>query len=299
MAEERVRLANELSASEVVYSNVSKNQYGSKQIFLNYTTANEKLWIQTPKMFLPFGLSTPRDQKESDEDSKKSYYVEPQFEKEDSGKLGMLHKFFQDLDEKVIEDARKNCQPWLGKAKLSREVADELYTPMLKRYKDPKTHEFTGKYPDRVKFKILPNATKVYDENQNEVDFRTALSNGCRVICVVRPNKIYFSNGKFGVSWYVFQMQVFAPDRITGYSILPEESEDDDDVVGETTTESTPTVETANETTETTKESAPETTEEQNSDEEPETTEQQNSDEETETPAEKPKRRGRPKKSDK
>ena len=225
MTEERIRLANELSASEVVYTDIKKNSYGSNQIFVNYGPNAEKLWVQTPKMHIQFGLSTPMNQKEGQE----SYYLEPQFDREPTPKQHQLQKFFDDLDKKMLADGLKNAKEWFPKIKKpSKAVIEAKYYSMLKRYRDKETGEFTGKYPDRIKFKILPGKTKVYDQNRQQVDFREAIVPGCKVIAVVCPNKIYFTSSNYGMSWYVFQIQVFPPDRLDGFCILPEEVEVED-----------------------------------------------------------------------
>ena len=63
-----------------------------------------------------------------------------------------------DREQKIKEDARTNCKEWLGKAIMSEEVIDALWSPMLKYPKNPYTDE-----PDTSRAPTLRVTLEYYD----------------------------------------------------------------------------------------------------------------------------------------
>ncbi len=120
------------------------------------------------------------------------------------------------MESKIKEDAVKNCKDWMNKAKMSSEVVDALFTPMVKYGKDPNTGE-----PDRNKNPTLNLKIPVWDgkfnidlydlegeplypndKGLNPVDL---VPKGSNVLTIIQCGGIWFINGKFGVSWKLTQ----------------------------------------------------------------------------------------------
>src|SRR5690606_3016613 len=99
------------------------------------------------------------------------------------------------------------------------------YTPMLSRYKDKTSLEYTGEFPDKVKLKMPffndEFSVEVYDENTNRVGVDYITPN-CEIIAVIKSSSVWISSDKFGVSLSAGVLQVFPPSKLTGYSFLPD-----------------------------------------------------------------------------
>merc|ERR1712054_182369 len=60
----------------------------------------------------------------------------------------------KDFESKIKDDAIKNSKDWFNKAKMSSEVVDAVWTPMLKYPKDPTTKEFDFDRPPTLRIKL-------------------------------------------------------------------------------------------------------------------------------------------------
>jgi hypothetical protein len=129
--------------------------------------------------------------------------------------LDVMVKF----ENKIKKDARTYSRDWLGKASISEDVIDALFTPILKFGKDQATGEpdktrsptlkvklpvWNGEYKfelfDTQNNKLLPNDTGLTP---------TALiQKGCEVACIIVCGGLWFASGKFGVTWKAYQVVV-------------------------------------------------------------------------------------------
>lgn len=206
------------------YSKIESNTFGGKKMWVNYQ-GRKKFTLQLPRMHAPFGVSDFVDATTG----KTKYYLNLSFSKEQEmkGVVKMFHDKLAEWDDKVVDDASNNTLTWFKKpaTKLTKNVIKKNYTPMLARYKDKETLEFTGEYPDKVKLKVPfwddKFTVEVYDENQNRVDISYIKPNS-EIIAVVKSSNVWISADKFGVSLNAGVLQVFPPERLTGYSFLPD-----------------------------------------------------------------------------
>ena len=215
----------EVDFSDWTFSNIKANPNGSKSVYLNCD--GRRVNIQTPKMRAPFGL---QKNQWNDGDTPK-YTLDLSFSKEPNEKLDEFHETLKGLDELVLKEAMEHPKEWFGKNKLSRELAEDLYTSILRRYKDPETKEFTGKYPDTVKLKIIRDGkfkTKAYGPDREPIDIDEALKGGAQVIAIMQISQIWISTMGFGVSLVANQLKVFPAARLTGYCFLPDEDDDEE-----------------------------------------------------------------------
>ena len=129
---------------------------GGKMLFLNYNGGTNPLYMQTPELELTFDLSYYADNETSGK-----YKCETSLKNLDSNpKIKELHTFLTNLDDHLISEAQKNSQGWFKKPKLSIDTIKELYTPMVKVHVDPDSGEPTGKFADRLAFKIVKKNNK-------------------------------------------------------------------------------------------------------------------------------------------
>ena len=214
----------DFNPTNTTYSKLDTNAFGGKKMWVNYE-GRRKFVLQLPRMVAPFGVSEFADAATG----KVKYYLNLSFNKKDDmkGIIKMFHEKLNQWDDKLVDDAAANTVAWFKKPanKLTKNVIKKNYTPLLVRFKDPNTLEYTGEYPDKVKLKIPfwdgKFAVEVFDENQNQVDM-SYIKPGSEIIAVVKSSNVWISADKFGASLNAGVLQVFPPERLSGYSFLPD-----------------------------------------------------------------------------
>jgi len=124
----------------------------------------------------------------------------------------MLKQF----EEKVKTDAQTYARDWFGKPSMSREVIDALWSPMLKYPKNQTTMEADTTRPPTLKLKLpawqgefkfelfdVQNNTLI--PNEDGVNPDQLIPKGSEIACIIQCGGIWFANGKFGVTWKLFQ----------------------------------------------------------------------------------------------
>lgn len=220
----------------IKFLEAKKNKYGGLVVPIRFVNngKDERFVFQTPKMATPFGISKSMV---NNEDEVPRWYLDLSFGNPNKAAT-RYHKIVQGFDARMIDEAVKNCKPWFKRTKMSTEIAEELYTCQLRRYKDPETGEFSGKYADTVRFKLPQNddgtfRCEIYNENQERVVVESPeklaelVGAGSQVIAIVSCNSVWFGNGKYGVSWSLVQMQVFPRGGLgSGCAIQPDEDDE-------------------------------------------------------------------------
>lgn len=241
MSENKVLLTtkdwNSDSIDNISYSDVKPmpGSTGGRSMYLNYD--NKQLAFQTPKMRLPYGLGKFEEPGKSPK-----YTIDLSFVGMDENpKLKKFFDMLQSIDEKIIADCQKkeNTLVWMKKKTISEDVARTLYTTSIKRAKDKETGEYTDKYPPTFKAKVtqwdnkfttkLYNHEKVLIDNDAEL-YEQNLAKGQNVVAIVKCGGVWFSGGKFGVSWKADLLKVDEPRGFVGYAFR---DESDDEEVGE------------------------------------------------------------------
>lgn len=210
------------NTNNIMYTNVKANDKGGKSLNILNKSKKTGLRLSTPLM-LTWGASE---------------FVNP--EGLGNGKYEMSLQFPQDeysnedcnaflnnlkaLESKVKEDALIYSKDWFGKVHKSVDIIEELFTPMLKYPKIKGTSEFDySKKPTlRLKLPQYENAWKceIYDEdglplfpnkdnsNITPLDY---LKKGVMVASVIQCGGIWFTNGKFTITWKLLQAVVQKP----------------------------------------------------------------------------------------
>jgi hypothetical protein len=123
---------------------------------------------------------------------------------------------FQQDEEKVKQDAQTFSRDWFGKPTMSREVIDALWSPMLKYPKNQTTMEADTTRPPTLKlklpawggefkFELFDVQNNVLIPNENGVTPTELIPKGSEIACIIQCGGIWFANGKFGVTWKLFQ----------------------------------------------------------------------------------------------
>ena len=198
-------------ASDIKYSKPKVDARGGKSVGVLNASANSATYISTPLM-LTWGVS--------DYEGNERYEMSLQFpntEYATQDTTDFMNNMI-DFETKIKTDAIANAKEWFGKAKMSEDAIDALWTPMLKYPKDKNTLE-----PDLTRAPILKVKipfwegewkTELYDVDQraifpdpegSTVTPKDLIAKGSHVALVIQCGGLWFANGKFGITWRLFQ----------------------------------------------------------------------------------------------
>lgn len=198
-------------ASDIKYSKPKVDARGGKSVGVLNASANSATYISTPLM-LTWGVS--------DYEGNERYEMSLQFpntEYATQDTTDFMNNMI-DFETKIKADAIANAKEWFGKAKMSEDAIDALWTPMLKYPKDKNTLE-----PDLTRAPILKVKipfwegewkTELYDVDQraifpdpegSTVTPKDLIAKGSHVALVIQCGGLWFANGKFGITWRLFQ----------------------------------------------------------------------------------------------
>ena len=213
-------------STDMSYAKAKINAAGGKNVSIMNSKVRKATYLSTPLM-LTWGMSEFRD----DKTGKVSYELSLQFPNADypdeEGEM-FLDKL-KVFEEKIKADAINNSKEWFNKPKMSADVIDALWTPMLKYPKNKETQEqdYTKAPSLRVKVPYWDGDWKIelYDMEERQIwpSQHGAVSSPVelipkltRVACVLQCGGIWFANGKFGVTWKLFQAVVKPPQSLRG-----------------------------------------------------------------------------------
>lgn len=223
-------------ATDVAYSSIKVNAVGGKSVGILNSTSKKAVYLNTPLM-LTWGINEYTD----DKSGKITYDMALQFpgsgyETDDTSAFMENMKAFED---KIKSDAQTNSKDWFGKAKMSPDVIDALYTPMLKYPKDKETGEPDYDRSPTLKVKIPywegEWKTEVYDLEGNSLFPSTdspmttpkdCITKGTNVAVMLICGGIWFANGKFGVTWKLQQAAVKPKVSMRGKFMIKVSEED-------------------------------------------------------------------------
>lgn len=235
MASQLITQFNDFSVNSFSYGTPVTNARGGKSIKVR-DVKNNNLVLSAP-LILTWGIN-----KMVDEDTGKvSYNMSLQMPNGEYGNASSrkFYDIMKDFENRILDDAVKYSKEWFGKPKMSREVAEALFTPILKYPKDKQSGEpdYTRAPTLRVKipywegkFNIELYDTKsqpIFTPNMEiDVPFETLIPKASHVATILQCNGLWFAAGKFGVTFKVLQCVVRSPARIQGSCFITLSSED-------------------------------------------------------------------------
>lgn len=211
---------------DFMYTKAKVNANGRKSIGILNNENKKSLYISTPLM-LTWGVNTYTDEKTGDI---QSYDIALQFPNDEYNNRECVSflKNMQALEQKIKEDAVTNSKDWLNKTKLVPEAVDALWSPMLKYPKDKETSEPDYSRAPTLKVKIpywegeFKNV-ELYNDNkelvfpgENETNISEFIIKGSNVATIIQCGGIWVANGKFGVTWRLFQAVVKPRTTLSG-----------------------------------------------------------------------------------
>jgi hypothetical protein len=211
--------ASSLNICDIAVSKVNKNKQGGNTVYLNFK--GNKIVIQGPEMYSPFGLSEYSSEKGL------KYSLDLSFiDKEDNERVTEFYTFCKDLDKFMIKYAHIKSVEWFGKQQ-PMEVIEEFYRPLVKQGK-PNKDKPGSLYPDTVKFKLRTRNdvlnVEMYDTEQNKLSVEDPIKPGSKIRCIFEISPVWFINKKnFGVTFNCIQMQIAKPNKIEGFCFIDEE----------------------------------------------------------------------------
>ena len=238
--------------TDYAYTKPKLNANNGKSIGILNKHNMKSLYISTPLM-LTWGVNEWSD----DKTGKKSFDLALQFPNEENSESTAFLKNMQELEMRIKNDVITNSKEWLGKAKMSSDAVDALWSPMLKYPKDKASDEFDYSRAPTLKVKIQywdgvfknvelynDNGTLVFpnvnDDNSSISDF---IVKGSSVATIIQCGGIWVANGKFGVTWKLFQAVVKPRTTLSGKChivlsekdkekmVAPVDDDDDDEPV--------------------------------------------------------------------
>ena len=211
--------------TDYAYTKPKLNANNGKSIGILNKHNMKSLYISTPLM-LTWGVNEWSD----DKTGKKSFDLALQFPSEENSECSAFLQNIQELEMRINSDVIANCKEWLGKPKMSSDAVDALWSPMLKYPKDKTSDEFDYSRAPSLKVKIqywegvfknvelyneagtlvFPNAN---DDNMSISDF---IVKGSNIATIIQCGGIWVANGKFGVTWKLFQGVVKPKTSLSG-----------------------------------------------------------------------------------
>jgi hypothetical protein len=208
---DQVVAVKDFDINKISFGEIKKiSEKGGKYIPLYYDKS--PFVIQTPQCYAPFGMNCFTD----DKDGTENYSLELSFKEKDSREsLKRYYEILEEIDQKVLESALENSQPWLRKAK-SKEVVEALFTRTIRIPTDRETGEVIDKWPPTFRLKLKKDnkgnfRCVAYDhETKDEISLESIIPKmkGSRVTAIASCSGIWVAGGKFGCSWNANQLMV-------------------------------------------------------------------------------------------
>jgi Family of unknown function (DUF5871) len=204
----------DIDVNNFKYSEVKSLSSGAKSVYINYGSG--KLRIQTPVMYLPYGVNEGGYEDKNAKGDKKVEKVEKKFEltlsfkgHEDNQKIESFLTKMKEIEQKIIDDAFANREPWFKDEDMERKFVEKIFSPIIKVDKDKNTGKVIGKYPPTIRFKLpFDNDNNVfkfssYNMNRESIDLLDIVSKlkGGKAQLIVELNSIWFAGGRFGCTW--------------------------------------------------------------------------------------------------
>ena len=194
------------------------NKSGGKSANILYKPSKKGLYINMQVPMLTWGAQVFKDEKSG----KETYDLALQFPRKDysTPDTDLLLSKFQQLEQHIKNEAVKNSMAWFNKPKMSPEVIEALWTPILKYTKDSQTGESDMTKAPTLKVK-LPNwdgkfnceiydtqGGMLYPDDVNGSSPLELIPKGINIVAIIQCGGLWFANGKFGCTWRLFQAVV-------------------------------------------------------------------------------------------
>ena len=228
-------LPNEFDIEKISFLPPKKNKLGGQSVLLNYSSAPDTsgaFIMQTCRVRLPFGV----DKNVNEKTGEVKYHLSMSMANDET-QNEILKTFTSNV--RAIDNKAKTCpkesESWFGE-KLEDGFISRAYKSAEKFPKDPK-------WPSTLKIK-LPFDRKgtpqfvVYDENKKPVNILDSEGNldpnsipkGSEAVLLVQSTGVWFIGGtQFGVGYKLLQAKLYKSNKLSGYSIVDSEVDEEDE----------------------------------------------------------------------
>jgi len=202
--------------TDMKYTKPKVNSVGGRSVGIVNSKTSTVLNLSSPLM-LTWGVNDFTDEKSG----KVSYDLALQFPNE-GFETPATKKFIANMaafEKKIKEDAITNSKEWFSKPKMTSDAVDALWTPILKYPKNKDTLEVDMTRAPTLKVK-LPfwdgqwKELELYDVDMQPIfpdasnpalSPKDLIAKGSHIAVSIQCGGIWFANGKFGVTWKLFQ----------------------------------------------------------------------------------------------
>lgn len=213
------------------YTQPKINDRGSKNVNILNKMGMKSTLLSTPLM-LTWGVNTYTD----DSTGKTTYDLALQFPSAEypNPEAESFLENLKALESQIKSDAIKNSKEWFNKTKMSEDVVDALWTPMLRYPKDKATQE-----PDYTRAPTLKVKIPYWNDTWNTEVFNTKgevmfpssdhpedtpvtlVPKGSKIATIIKNGGLWFANGKFGTTWKLEQVVVQPRATLKGTCHIP------------------------------------------------------------------------------
>jgi hypothetical protein len=203
-----VHYANEVDLSKISYSELKQMGNGpARTCYINYNGYG-KLAIETPWLTSSFGISQPLPEFRDEGPPKYAIQFDLKGYRGEDPKVQELYDFLIQLQDKLLEDSCEYSMDWHKKQKMSKDVAEALFTPIVKFSKDKNTGEPTDMYPPTIKAKARCwegewkcQAMRKGTGELIDGDLSEHVSGRINGRAIIECSSLWFAGGKFGTTW--------------------------------------------------------------------------------------------------
>lgn len=219
--------STEFNTSNISFSQVKVLPSNAKQAYLNYD--GHSLTMQTASMAVPYGMNV------FDKAGPAKYSVDLSFRGYEDGSNKKVKAFYDAmtaLDEYMIDAGVKNSQAWF-KSKLSRDIVQAFYTPIVRVAKDANGNP--KPYPPTLKLSLKKRNgsesfdVQAYDDQKRPyegVPLEDLLVKGAQITALIQCTGVWFAGSKYGLSWKAVQIRVDRlPESIRGFAFADEDED--------------------------------------------------------------------------
>ena len=206
------------------------NKSGGKSANIIYIPSKKGLYVNMQVPILTWGASCFKDP----QSGKETYDLALQFPRKDfsTPETDVLLANFQELERYIKAEAVKNCMAWFNK-KMTPELVDAAWTPMLKYSKDPNTGEPDMTKSPTLKIKLPkydgkpfdceiydPAGTMLFPDAQSDASPLELIPKGINIVAIIQCGGLWFANKAFGVTWRLFQAVVQPKPSMKGRCLI-------------------------------------------------------------------------------
>lgn len=236
MATMAIISSSNLDSSKISFGDIRLNKAGGKSVPIKYN--GQPLNIRLDKTTYPMGVNVKETENGTSYTMSLTLKGCDPYAKEragpETGSVGALYNFLQDLQKRVLDSAEQNSVKWFGKTR-SRSVLEDTMKQFISPSVEKVNGEWvaSGKYPPSLKMKVPVYdgrvAMDVTDSYGKAVEVTTdniaqVFPKRVEASVVVSPG-IYVSGQGFGVTWRVSYAKVSPPQRTTAADIFRDEIE--------------------------------------------------------------------------